>query len=135
MHLQEYIEYNRPVRLGGCKRDIPGAHFEPRAGTAQQTADYCKKNGDVWEHDEMRGSPSKRTDLDRAKELLDSGADEKKIADECFGAWCRFEKSFTKYRRMTLPVKDWVMDVRILYGPTEVGKSREAIGENPECFI
>lgn len=35
-HLQGYIEFSRRVRLSGCRKLLPRAHFERRRGTSLQ---------------------------------------------------------------------------------------------------
>lgn len=49
-HFQGYIEMNKLYRLTGMAKLFPRAHLEPRKGTAQQAADYCKKDGDFQEY-------------------------------------------------------------------------------------
>ncbi len=44
-HIQGYLEFNKPKRLTWLK-GVPGlasAHCEPRRGTREQAADYCRK--------------------------------------------------------------------------------------------
>lgn len=51
-HLQCFFIWSSRKRLRQVKL-IPGlqrAHLEPAAGTSQQAAAYCKKEGDFWEH-------------------------------------------------------------------------------------
>lgn len=134
-HLQGYIEYGRAVRLGGCRRDIPRAHFEVRRGTAEEAADYCKKDGDFFESGDLGGRPGRRTDLELVKTRIDAGASEVEISEELFATWVVHHKAFERYRRLKLPKRDWVMNVEVVHGPTGTGKSRYAIGEHPGCFV
>lgn len=53
-HLQGYIQYKSRTRLPTCKKAVPGAHFEPSKGTAQENITYCSKDGNFTEF----GSPT-----------------------------------------------------------------------------
>ena len=101
-HLQGYIEYGRAVRLGGCRRDIPRAHFERRRGTAEEAAVYCRKDGNVFEKGELGGRAGRRTDLEAVKAMLDEGKKEEEVAEEHFGEWVKHHKAFVRYARMKL---------------------------------
>lgn len=49
-HLQGYIELTKRLRFGGVKKLFPPrVHLEARRGTAEEAADYCKKDGVFFE--------------------------------------------------------------------------------------
>lgn len=45
LHFQGYMQLPKPMRIPGAKRllECDSAHLEPRKGTREQAADYCKK--------------------------------------------------------------------------------------------
>lgn len=43
-HLQGYVEFPNKKSLQQVRGILEGAHWEPRAGTAEQAAAYCKKD-------------------------------------------------------------------------------------------
>lgn len=70
-HLQGYVEYARSKRFHIIKRAISErCHLEARRGTAQEAADYCKKDGDYEEFGTMsRPQPGRRSDLEQVRDL------------------------------------------------------------------
>lgn len=137
-HLQGYVEFAQKIRLGGVKR-IDGfarAHLELRAGSQAQAIEYCKKDGDFYEFGERFQSKSgQRTDLVTIKERIDAGASTSEIAEEHFGSWCRYRKSFDAYR-MVKRVRT-VRDLRVVcfWGRPGTGKTRAIFEREPSLFI
>lgn len=72
-HLQCYVAFRRVKRLTQVKRFFPRCHAELRRGTAQQAADYCKKDGDFFEHGDPPVEERARTDLRSFQEWCSSG--------------------------------------------------------------
>lgn len=127
-HLQGYLECTRRVRVSQLKK-IPGlqrAHFEPRRGTYEEAADYCRKDDpQPYESGEPSGTTQgKRTDLEEVKEKIDNGASTLTIAQEHFGSFCRYRKSFAEYRRLITPVDTREVEVHIIWGKPGTGKTR-----------
>lgn len=72
-HIQGYCELLKQTKFATIKKMIPRAHIEPRNGTAQQAADYCKKDGD-WVEDGTISNPGRRSDLEEVRNtVLTSG--------------------------------------------------------------
>jgi hypothetical protein len=62
-HLQGYVHFERTKRLSGVRVLFPhGTHLEPRRGTPEQAADYCKKDGDFEERGVLPAQ-GRRTDI------------------------------------------------------------------------
>lgn len=52
-HIQGYIKLCHPITFSRAKKLLGDrAHIEIQKGTDTQAADYCKKDGDYWEHGE-----------------------------------------------------------------------------------
>lgn len=55
-HLQGYIEFTRRLRFNQVRSYLgEQVHIEPRRGTGQQAADYCKKDGVFVEYGTLSG--------------------------------------------------------------------------------
>lgn len=71
-HLQGFLIWKRDVRMGTIKRVLlQRAHLERARGTSTQAANYCKKDGEFWEHgslpDPARG---RRRDWEHFREFV-----------------------------------------------------------------
>lgn len=129
-HLQGYIEFSKQLGMNQIKALLGSrsVHLEKRRGTAKQAADYCRKEDSrlegPWEHGTISGQ-GKRTDLDHVREMIKEGASMLAIADEHFGSYCRYEKSFDNYRDMLERKKQKkVPEVHVLWGDAGTGKTR-----------
>lgn len=83
-HLQGYVEFGRPVRLAQAKHRIPGAHFEPAKGSAEQNRKYCSKSprlGDTIELGE-RSRQGQRNDLKLYVQAVREGLKPKELLEE-----------------------------------------------------
>lgn len=80
-HLQGFVIFSKPYRLGGVKKIHPTAHWEITKGTSLQASHYCKKGSgipenpidpDVFEFGTIveRGT---RSDLDAFKTVVKAG--------------------------------------------------------------
>lgn len=141
-HFQGYVEFTRPTRLGALKKILPQAHWEPRRGTREEARNYCMKEDSrkdgPWEYGQFETSQGKRNDLEEVQEKIKSGATMKRIADEHFGSWCRYNKAFKTYKEMCVTdtpqfkLEDFngpTLDLRkpcILNGGTGLGKTQFA---------
>lgn len=137
-HLQGYMEFKQRIRRGAVKR-ISGfgrTHLETRQGTQSQAIEYCKKEGDFYEFGTAAVSQKgKRNDLEAVRKLIDSGAPESKIADEYFGSWCRYRKSFKAYKDLKFASGFRDVTVYSLVGEPGVGKTRIVFENEPELWI
>lgn len=81
-HLQGYI-YFRNAKTFNRAKELIGqrAHIEVAKGTPEQNKQYCAKQGDYIEMGELP-QKGKRTDLQKAVELISQGACMRKLAEE-----------------------------------------------------
>lgn len=137
-HLQGYIELQKKARLSAMKKLLPTAHWESRKGTADQAYDYCTKEdtrvAGPWEFGE-RKQQGARSDLIKAKKVLDDGGTVLDIADTDFAAYCKYHKSFDRYKREICPKRNWEMEVLVYWGAPGTGKTRKAFEENPSAYF
>jgi Putative viral replication protein./RNA helicase. len=132
-HLQGYIEFDRPRRLGYVRKIFSErAHWEPRRGTAKQASDYCRKEDPAPIE---RGTISterqgKRSDILAVTNHISVMNEEGNMNTHELAV--NFPREFVKYHRgfnalMTALVKPprWRnVTVNVLYGETGTGKSR-----------
>lgn len=134
VHIQGYVVFNCQKRQSTVKLMEPRAHLEVRRGTHEQAKAYCSKTdtrveGPIEEgSDEGLGSktPGKRSDLLMVKASLDAGAKDQQIANDYFGSWCRYNKSFTLYRSLVTVKRAWKTRVIVNWGVAGSGKSFSA---------
>jgi len=126
-HLQGYVQCTKRQRRGPLCKTFR-CHVEPqaKASTAEQAAEYCKKDGDVKEFGELTRARARR-DLDEVREALRSGESALAIADSVsFGTYLQYHRGLDAYARLLVPTRDWAPTVYYLYGNTGVGKTRTA---------
>lgn len=125
-HLQTYIEFNNRTTLDQAKAIVSDrAHFEKRRGTAQEAADYCKKEGDYQEFGEISQDRSgHRTDLEDLKKDLADGKSLKEISDEHFGSYMRYRRSIQSYMQLHETPRQFVTKVHVFWGATGTGKTK-----------
>lgn len=130
-HFQGYAEFSGKHRFAHYKA-MPGletAHLEVRRGSASQAANYCmKEEGRLdgpYEWGEMK-EQGKRSDLEAIRRKLDENKPMKRIAEDHFSSWCRYNKSFDLYKEIKQQPRDWAMELIVIIGPTGTGKSRRA---------
>nr|UBJ26225.1 replication-associated protein [Red panda feces-associated circular DNA virus 6] len=141
VHLQGYVELDRPGRFSMFKSMLPGAHFEPRRGSREQARDYCKKNDDTyvdgpWEYgDWQAGGQGKRKDLDDLEVLLKEGKTETEIKDTNFGIWAKHYKVIERYKLLeSKNQRSEKTRVVVIVGPPGCGKSRKCLEDLPNAY-
>lgn len=144
VHLQGYAIWTGRKRLTWLKKQDESAHWEQRKGSHSQAKEYSRKvdtriDG-PWEHGEesetVRGQ-GKRNDLVELKRKLDEGATEKQIAEDgaFFPVWAKYGKIVQRYKRLTMPQRDWLTEVTVYWGEPGIGKTSRARHEaGPDAF-
>lgn len=136
-HLQGYISLASKQRLTWLKSNVNArGHFEIRRGTQDQAIAYCKKEGDFVEFGEVPSSnQGKRTDIEKAKALLDDGHKLSEIADECFAVFLKYERSLRAYSMLRATKRDWITEVYVLWGTTGSGKTRRVHEQEEDLWV
>lgn len=125
-HLQGYISFIGRKTARFVKDLIGGrAHVEIARSTPTQAADYCKKDGDFWEHGTVPNRRGKRTDLDVVFERVKAGATRTEIRDEFFKTYAKYHRAIDKLISDTAPVRTWETEVIVYWGKTGTGKTRQ----------
>lgn len=138
-HLQGYLEVSSRMGIRAVKGLLGNrAHLEIARGSLQSNQTYCRKQGDVFEGGSPQQGQGARSDLLSVKEAIDAGATESVIADNFFGQWVRYSKSFKEYRALKASIpRSWKTKVFILWGNTGTGKTRfvhDQVGTNQELY-
>ena len=131
-HFQGYIECRRQVRLSYFRKELPGAHLEPRHGTRDQARAYCMKQDEtyisgpyeygVWN---QKGQ-GHRKDIKVFVDQVKLGMFDKGLVEACPVEFVKYYKAADRIRQaFTNPrVLDKKCEVIVYYGPTETNKSR-----------
>ncbi|MDD1463547.1 hypothetical protein MEO39_26550 [Dolichospermum sp. ST_sed2] len=130
IHYQGYVEFEEKKSLDSLRRMLAGAHFEIRRGSQQDAINYCKKQDTRLAEPYEDGIPKqqgKRSDLDEIRNAIIKGESNESIADNYFGQWVRYHRSFTTYRNLKQPPRTWKTEVYMCYGPPGTGKSKYAL--------
>lgn len=73
-HIQGYVEFDKPKKIGGLKKLHKTAHWEARRGTRVQAREYCMKHGEYFEYGDWNlGGQGTRNDLKNTVTMLQNG--------------------------------------------------------------
>jgi len=122
-HLQGYVEWKNARGLP--KEVLQKAHWEPRRGTPEQAATYCKKDGVFVEFGEVP-KQGKRSDLIEVAERVRDGASLQEVAEESPGTVVRYHRGLEAIRLMRMKDRTEPPKVVWIWGETGTGKTREA---------
>lgn len=133
-HYQGYVEFAKLKRLSQLKKLHPAIHWERRKGNQVQAIAYCKKEDSRFAGPWEFGTPSEshqgaRTDLLEAVAALKSGG-LKKLTEEYPSEFVRYSRGFIQLCSFQKPDR-CVPDVLLLFGPSEVGKTRRFFDSEP----
>lgn len=131
MHYQGYIECSGKHSFRQVQ-NVPGferAALFVRRGTQGQAIAYGSKvdtriDG-PWVHGEPK-EQGKRSDLVSLKRAIDDGASDVALWDSHFASMTRYHKSFSTYKRVKAPKRDWLTKFLVVIGPSGCGKTNFA---------
>lgn len=123
-HIQGYCELEKQTGFNKVRTLMPRAHIENRRGTAQQAADYCKKDGEFVEYGAL-SRPGTRNDIEKVKEMVKKSEGMRQIVEEVSSYQAiRHAEIYLKYHEKK---RDWKPQVTWIFGPTGCGKSHMAM--------
>lgn len=137
-HYQGYLQFKDCSRTGNwIKKFVKRAHIEWCKGSHEQNYNYCMGIGaraiakgkepadpnDVTEWGTFKPDSQGRKFIG-VKRKLDAGASMGAIAQDHFGLYIRYHRSFKRYRLDMIPRRTWKTEVIVLFGAPETGKSR-----------
>lgn len=138
-HYQGYVCFTSNQRISALKRKYSGrAHWEVRQGTHTEAYEYCTKEDTriegPWEYGDPPENQGQRTDLETLREMIEEGASDRELAVANFGSWVRYNRSFSQYRLICKPPRDYKTVVTVIFGPTGTGKSRHLAENYPNAY-
>lgn len=95
-HLQGFLTLKNKQRLAGMKKIHATAHWEAAKGTSLQASEYCKKDGNFYEH----GTPpsqGKRSDLETATTKIKAGASVATVAMDYPSLYVRYGRGLRDF--------------------------------------
>ena len=134
-HLQGYLEFDKRYRFNTAKRMLPKCHLEPRKGTAQQAADYCKKDKEFTETGTI-SEPGKRTDLAAVYDMAKANKSDVTIGEAHPATYMKFYKAVDRVRLnyARLDNKFSPVDCYVIVGKAGEGKTRKAYDFDPDLY-
>lgn len=127
-HIQGYLVYKNKKSLNQLKALHRRVHWEQRRGSHDEAKEYClKDDGRIAEGEEFGDEPrgrGARTDLEEVRLMIVAGSKEIEIANEHFGTWCRYHRSFQVYRGLYHGDRDFQTFTTVFWGASGVGKTR-----------
>lgn len=149
VHLQMYIELERPMRVTQVKRLNPflrGAHFEKRKGTQAEAVNYCRKEesrfpedpdwAGPFEHGTLAPGQGSRSDLHEVVDLIQSGATLEQVAASHGTTFVRNHNGLTRIRDMCVKPRDRKdpdpIQCEVYFGAAGTGKSHLAFDRADE---
>jgi len=136
-HLQGMITFNNQRSLKAVIKQLKGCHVE-QAKDAVALAEYCKKDGDIYEDGDAPIRPEDGGKIEqerwkRARELATSGNMEE-IDDDMY---IRYYSTFKKIKadHMVIPASIATLDFHWFCGPSGSGKSKTARDLYPDAYI
>lgn len=140
-HLQGYLQFKECSRTGlWIKNFLARAHIEWCKGSHAQNRNYClglTKGKEPADPNDVTEFGTFKPDCQgqkfaAVKRKLDQGVTMGELAQDHFGLYCRYHKSFKRYKKDTIPRRRWKTEVIVLFGTPETGKSRTFWDKYPD---
>lgn len=138
LHIQFYISFKNPVRLGTVKSVFNGCHAEFRQRSDAEAARYCSKDESRVAGPIVIGKAleqGKRSDLQELYDAIKSGKRFKDLYDIALGPMVRYTSGILKLYNLMSPKRETKTEVYIHYGVSGGGKTSKVFRDNPRETI
>lgn len=152
LHIQGYVQFERKkngTTVTNLVRDwfepaegMP--HTEPARGSDEDNENYCTKEatripdgGGPYRYGVRvphAGKKGGRSDLLAVQRKLDSGASIKRIAQEHFSDFAKYERAFRNYKRLMVEPRNSRPEIFVHIGPSGCGKTRHVREAYPDAY-
>jgi len=131
-HIQGYVYLANAITFESLKKKLPsGTHIEQAKGNFSKNKEYCSKQNILFE-DGTEPEQGKRSDIERAREVVANGGSMRDIIDlNCGYQGIRTGEKVFQYCETR---RNWVTDVSWFWGKTGTGKSRKANETLPNAW-
>lgn len=133
-HFQGYVELKGQMDFHIVHEMLRKAHIEIRWGTAQQAADYCRKDGAFIEWGTI-SAQGERTDIHMVAEMIRDKYSMLEIASTYPIQYIKYFKGIWALQAALIEPRNEVPTVKVYCGPTGTGKSYKARSWLPEAYI
>lgn len=148
-HIQAFVRFNRALTRVAVARLYPSAHLQPADGNEEALVAYCTKEdsragapyADPGPHFYgERAQPGRRTDIERAVDCIVANIGQKRplleVASVHTNAFVRYGNGLLRAASAMVPPRDPAVQpsVKVYYGPTRTGKTRNATAELPDAY-
>lgn len=134
-HLQGYVETRNGYTLRAIRKHfLEKIWVAKRRGTAEQAAEYCKKEHDFVERGKMKPGQGKRTDLSNILECINNGMSDRDIVYELHSTQAAL--AVPKIRSMMIEPRDDTVQpiIHWYWGDSGAGKTTTARKEAKEKY-
>lgn len=147
VHLQGYVEFEKPLRLAALKQLSSTAHWEVAKGSREHNVAYCSKPESCYDEsskycDEVLKTTTtqgKRNDLLECAQKISSGEwDQENVHQERPDLILKFSKGVTellRFRSQRDRKERRFITVNVIHGPAGSGKTRFSYGDGSDCYI
>ena len=128
-HIHIYLELKSSRSFNSIRKEFWKSNTKPRYknSTPAQAANYCKKDGDWWEHGTI-SQQGKRNDIMIAKDLIQSGGTMRELFDVTTSYQAlKYAELANKYLEPSRKKKTKVIWI---YGPSGVGKTHYCLNQH-----
>ncbi len=137
-HIQGHIQFVNKKTMGGVKRILNSKkiHLECCRGTIEQNIKYCSKEG-KYKKFGLFIEQGQRTDFEDIKRMIDQGSTLMDIKNKYYTQFIRYHQGFIRHILLVAEQnskKFRKLEVELVCGPTNTGKTRKAVEENPDAY-
>lgn len=131
-HLQIYCELKNSRSFDSIRTEFFNAHIEKRKGTAQEAADYCKKEEDYTEYGQI-SFQGKRSDLNQVREIVKESNSMRKVVEVATSYQSvRMAQCILQYNEPPRPYGR--REVHVHWGDTGTGKTYDVYQKHPDVY-